>query len=76
MSTGVSFRGESGQAVKLTTHLHLAPRSRMVELYLYTPICLHGVMLKFRTGKLYASALIKFNFYIEILNEDVYNVFI
>jgi hypothetical protein len=31
--------------VKLTTHLHLVPRSRMVELYLHSPICLHGVVL-------------------------------
>jgi hypothetical protein len=26
--------------VKPTTHLHLVPRSRMVELYLQTPVCL------------------------------------
>jgi hypothetical protein len=31
--------------MKLTTHLHLVPRSRMVELYLHSPICLHGVVL-------------------------------
>jgi hypothetical protein len=30
--------------MKLTTHLHLVPRSRMVELYLHSKICLHGVV--------------------------------
>jgi hypothetical protein len=30
--------------VKLTTHLHLMPRSRMVELYLHSPIWLHGIV--------------------------------
>jgi hypothetical protein len=31
--------------VKLTTHLHLVPRSRMMELYLHFPIRLDGVVL-------------------------------
>jgi hypothetical protein len=31
--------------VKLTTHLHLVRRSRMVELYLHCPVCIHGAML-------------------------------
>jgi hypothetical protein len=31
--------------VKLTTHLHLSPRSRMVELYLHSLTCLHGAVL-------------------------------
>jgi hypothetical protein len=29
--------------MKLTTHLHLVPRSRMVDLYLHSPWRLHGV---------------------------------
>jgi hypothetical protein len=33
-----------GRTVKLTTHLHLVPRSKMVELYLHST-CLHGVVL-------------------------------
>jgi hypothetical protein len=37
--------GEGGKGVKLTTHLQLVPRSRMVELYLRSPICLHGIVL-------------------------------
>jgi hypothetical protein len=45
MSTGVSFSGESGWGVKLTTHLHLVPRSIKVELWLHSPIRLHGVVL-------------------------------
>jgi hypothetical protein len=32
-------------SVKLSTHLDLVPRLRMVELYLHTPIRLHGVEL-------------------------------
>jgi hypothetical protein len=40
MGTGGCLPG-----VKLTTHLHLAPRSRMVELYLHSPIHLHDVVL-------------------------------
>jgi hypothetical protein len=33
-----SFPGDkSGCCVKLTTHLHLMPRSRMVEIYLHFP---------------------------------------
>jgi hypothetical protein len=46
MGTGGSFsRAESGGGVKLTTHLHLVPRLRMVELYLHFLIYIHGVML-------------------------------
>jgi hypothetical protein len=29
----------------LTTHLHLVLRSRMVELYLHSPTCFHGIVL-------------------------------
>jgi hypothetical protein len=35
------------EAEKLTTHIHLVPRSRMVELYLNSPICLHGIVLNY-----------------------------
>jgi hypothetical protein len=42
---GLFSRGLSGRCVKLTTHLHLVPRSWMVELYLCSPIRLHGIML-------------------------------
>jgi hypothetical protein len=31
--------------MKLTIHLHLVPRSRTMELYPYSPICLYGVVL-------------------------------
>jgi hypothetical protein len=31
-------RGQRGQGVKMTTRLYLAPRSRMVELYLHSPM--------------------------------------
>jgi hypothetical protein len=45
MCTGVLFAGESGRGLKVTTHLHLVPRSRMVELYLNSLTLLHGVVL-------------------------------
>jgi hypothetical protein len=35
---------QSGRDVKLTTHVQLVQRSRNVELYLYSPICLHGIV--------------------------------
>jgi hypothetical protein len=35
----------SGQCMKLTNHLHSLPTSRMVEIHLHSPICLHGVVL-------------------------------
>jgi hypothetical protein len=49
MGTGSFFlRGLSDQGVKLTTRLHLVPRSRMVVLYFNYPIHLDGVVLKHR----------------------------
>jgi hypothetical protein len=36
--------GGSGRCVKLTTHLHVVAKSRMVELYLHYPTCLHGTV--------------------------------
>jgi hypothetical protein len=46
MGTGVFFpERKSGLGFKLTTYLHLVPRSRMVELYFHFPIRLHGMML-------------------------------
>jgi hypothetical protein len=46
MGTGTFPRGQSGRGVKLTPHLHLVPRSRMMELYIHSAICLHGTMLE------------------------------
>jgi hypothetical protein len=40
---GLSRRGQSD--VKLTTHLHLESRSRIVELYFHFSICPHGIAL-------------------------------
>jgi hypothetical protein len=36
--------GESGMGVKLITHFNLVPTSRVVELYLHSPICLHSIV--------------------------------
>jgi hypothetical protein len=46
MGTGdFSLRVMCNRGVKLTTHLNLVQRLRMVELHLHSPICLHGVVL-------------------------------
>jgi hypothetical protein len=37
--------GESGRGVKLTTHLYLVPKSRIMGLNLHSPISLHGLVL-------------------------------
>jgi hypothetical protein len=36
--------GQKGQGVKPTTHLYLVPMSRMLELYLHSPIRFHGLV--------------------------------
>jgi hypothetical protein len=47
MGIGGNFLGgEATGGVKLTTHLYLVPRSRMVELFLHFLIFLHGIVLK------------------------------
>jgi hypothetical protein len=38
-------RGLNGRGLKLTTHLQLMPRSKKVDLYIYSPIRLHGLVL-------------------------------
>jgi hypothetical protein len=46
MGSGSSFAFvKSARGVKLTTHLHLVPRLRMVELHLHSPIYLYGIVL-------------------------------
>jgi hypothetical protein len=49
MVTGERFPQDySGRGVKLTTHLHPVPRSRMVDIYFHSPIYIHGVLFKHR----------------------------
>jgi hypothetical protein len=46
MGTVGSFAGsKAAWGVKLTTHLHLVSWSRMMELYLHSPIRFHGIVL-------------------------------
>jgi hypothetical protein len=45
LSNGYRGLFSRGRGVKLTTHLHLAPRSRKVELFLHSPICVRGIVL-------------------------------
>jgi hypothetical protein len=42
---GLFPRRENGRGVRLTIHLQLVPRSRKCELYIHSPIRLHGVVL-------------------------------
>jgi hypothetical protein len=44
--TGSLTQKQSGRSVKLTTYLPLVPRSRMIELYLDSPISLHDIALR------------------------------
>jgi hypothetical protein len=37
--------------VKLTSNLHLVPESRIVELYLHSPIRLHDMLLGYEQGQ-------------------------
>jgi hypothetical protein len=64
MSTGALSLGESFRGVKLTTHLHLVPRSKNAWSYTSTPIRLHGVMLSEAQGQLYLC----------FPNEPIYNI--
>jgi hypothetical protein len=47
MSTVGSFPGIKSyrRVVKMITHLHLVTKSKMVELYLHSPVLFHGVVL-------------------------------
>jgi hypothetical protein len=42
-----SLLSSGHRLVKLTIHLHLVLRSRIVELYLHSPIHIHGVVLNY-----------------------------
>jgi hypothetical protein len=37
--------GALSLGLKLVTLFHLLPRSRMMELYLHSPTCIHGIVL-------------------------------
>jgi hypothetical protein len=43
--------------VKLSTRFQLAPRTRKVELYLRSPISLHGVVLNLLSMKIHSAVL-------------------
>jgi hypothetical protein len=40
-----SLLGQSGKDVKLTTPIHVVPRSIKMDLYLHSSICLRGIVL-------------------------------
>jgi hypothetical protein len=42
---GLFPKRKSGQGLKLSNHFHLVPRPKLVEIYLYSPIRLHGAVL-------------------------------
>jgi hypothetical protein len=64
-------RGQSGMDMKLTTHLHLVPTLRTVELYLHSPIHLHGMKLYFlTTGKTLPFVI----FYRQYLSNKITNL--
>jgi hypothetical protein len=47
MDSGGYIPGGKRQALKLTTHLQIVLRWRMVELYLHLPTCLHGILFNY-----------------------------
>jgi hypothetical protein len=53
-------RGWSGMCVKLTTHLHLLPRLRKVELYMDSSIRLHLMVLNERITTLQLNLMINY----------------
>jgi hypothetical protein len=58
--------------VELAAYFHLVPRSTMVELYLHSPICIHGIVLNYLstgTTLLYVLFVIHNIFFI---NDHVY----
>jgi hypothetical protein len=50
----------SSRGIKLTTHLHLMPRSRMVELYLHFPIYTVAYGIIYLQGQLHLIAITVF----------------
>jgi hypothetical protein len=60
MGTGDSFPCGELQFVHVTTHLQLLSSTGMLELYLHSPMCLHGVML----DSLSTGTGFFFNFYL------------
>jgi hypothetical protein len=65
-----------GQGVKLSTHLHLVLRSRMVQLYLHSPIHLHSIVLnELGTGILpYLTSLMKWTYKYCHTSKNEYNI--
>jgi hypothetical protein len=53
MGNGERFTGRSnGRGMKLTINFSPVSKSKMAELYLHSPICLHGILLNLLiTGK-------------------------
>jgi hypothetical protein len=60
LDTEGSFLGGKATGMKVTTHLHLVLRSRIVELYLHSLIRLHGVVL----NQLSIRTALSFTFYL------------
>jgi hypothetical protein len=44
-----SPQSKATRVIKLTTHIHLVPSFRMIDLYLHSPTRLHGMMLNLLT---------------------------
>jgi hypothetical protein len=51
-------RGYSSRGMKLTTHLYLVPRSRMVEPYLHFPVGLYGIFFQWLFELIQGSGLL------------------
>jgi hypothetical protein len=69
---GLFPHGWGGWGVKLTAHLHPVPRSKLVELYLNSPIRLHGLVLNWAQGQLY---FVYIHTYTTLVNVSLYSSF-
>jgi hypothetical protein len=56
---GALSPGVKQREVTLTTYFHLVPRLRVVELYLHSPIYLHGILLiiKYRNNIIFYTSV-------------------
>jgi hypothetical protein len=49
MGGGLFPQEQTDRNVKLTSHLHLASKARKVDLYLHSPVRLHGIVFNYIT---------------------------
>jgi hypothetical protein len=69
-------REQSGQGLKLTTHLHLVPRSRTVNPDLHFPICLHGIVFNWLSTRKSLPHVISLKSQTKVYTHTIINLYI